>query len=532
MFCILNIGSIRKGEIQGSMFNKRKKEPTRDELINRSFAPKNNSIDIMLLFPPTSLGVDYAHRYGKKDLGNLKGDLIPLGIASLAAYLKKYEFGVAALDCVALTLTHDEIVEIIRKRKPRSVGISATTYALPASTALAKRLRKEFPNLLIILGGAHANIAGIHAAKNITSVDIVCCHSEGETVVLDIISKFSKHNFNRETFLNDISTMKSIKGIIFRNKDEIVKNLPGDIIKDLDYLPLPARELFPIERYVPLPNQYKKLPLTNMIVIRGCPYVCTFCDQAATTARRRSPQKVMEEIREVVEKYGVKEISFWDDTMSYHKKWMIEFCTLLAEAKLDVIWSCYAAVNTVNQEILHLMKKAGCWNIFYGYETGVPELAENIKTNRKNKSMEYMMKVARWTKNAGIEVRGSFMIALPGENPELAEQTIQDAIKLDPEYAQFSITTPYPGTALYDEIKKGKWGKLTTEDFSEFQGWNVVFLPEGYKNKEEVMKMNRKAFRTFYLRPRYIIKAILNIRSLEDIKRYFIGFKALVKGFV
>ena len=158
--------------------------------------------------------------------------------------------------------------------------------------------------------------------------------------------------------------------------------------------------------------------------------------------------------------------------------------------------------------------------------------AENIKTNRKNKSMEYMMKVARLTKNAGIEVRGSFMIALPGENPELAEQTIHDAIKLDPEYAQFSITTPYPGTALYDEIKKGKWGKLTTEDFSEFQGWNVVFLPEGYKNKEEVMKMNRKAFRTFYLRPRYIIKAILNIRSLEDIKRYFIGFKALVKGFV
>jgi len=111
--------------------------------------------------------------------------------------------------------------------------------------------------------------------------------------------------------------------------------------------------------------------------------------------------------------------------------------------------------------------------------------------------MEYMMKVARWTKNAGIEVRGSFMIALPGENPELAEQTIQDAIKLDPEYAQFSITTPYPGTALYDEIKEGKWGKLTTEDFSEFQGWNAVFLPDGYKNKEEIINISKKAFRKF-----------------------------------
>ena len=218
--------------------------------------------------------------------------------------------------------------------------------------------------------------------------------------------------------------------------------------------------------------------------------------------------------------------------MSYHKKWMKEFCNLLIEAKLDVIWSCYAAVNTVNQEILYLMKKAGCWNIFYGYETGVQKLAENIKTNRKNKSMEHMMEVAKWTKKAGIEVRGSFMIALPGETPALAEQTIKDALKLDPEYAQFSVATPYPGTALYDEIKKGKWGKLTTENFTEYQGWNVVFLPEGYKNKEEVLKMSRKAFKTFYIRPSYIIKAILNIRSLEDIKRYFKGFKALVKGFV
>jgi len=515
------------------MFYKKKKEPTRDQLIERSFGHKDNqSTDILFLFPPTSIGKDYSHRYGKKDLGELKGDLIPLGIASLAAYLRKYKFCVAALDCIALELSHKEIVEIIRRKKPRSIGISATTYALPASSTLADRLRKEFPNLLIILGGAHANVAGTHAARTINSIDIISYHPEGETVILEILKKFSNHDFNRMSFLNDIDVMKSIKGIIFKNRKEIIKNVPGEIIKNLDFLPLPARDLFPMERYVPLPNQYKKLPMTNMVVIRGCPYVCTFCDQAATTARRRSPQKVIEEIKEVVEKYGVKEISFWDDTMSYHKKWMKEFCNLLIEAKLNIIWSCYAAVNTVNQEILYLMKKAGCWNIFYGYETGVDMLAANIKTNRKNKSMEHMMEVAKWTKNAAIEVRGSFMISLPGETPELAEQTIKNALKLDPEYAQFSIATPYPGTALYDEIKKGKWGKLTTEDFTEYQGWNVVFLPDGYKNKEEVLKISRKAFKTFYMRPSYIIKAIKNIRSLEDIKRYFKGFRALIKGFI
>lgn len=514
------------------MLNKNNSVPSRFELINRAFAPKNESIDIMFLHPPTSAGGDFSHRYGKKDLGELQGDLIPLGIATLAAYLREHGFGVAALDCIPLGLSHDEIVEIVKEKKPRSVGISATTYALPASTTLCERLRKEFPNLLIVLGGAHANVAGMHAAENIPSVDIVSYHPEGEGVTLSLMQSFEKHNYNRNSFLNDTNELKKIKGIIFKDNGVVTKTVPGEVIKDLDFLPLPARDLFPLEKYIPLPNQYKRLPLANMIVIRGCPYVCTFCDQAATTARRRSPQKVVDEIKEIVTKYGVKEISFWDDTMSYHKKWMKEFCSLLIDANLDVIWSCYAAVNTVNKEILHLMKKAGCWNIFYGYETGVPKLMENIKTNRKNKSMEHMMEVAKWTRDAGIEVRGSFMIALPGENPELAEQTIKDAIKLDPEYAQFSIATPYPGTTLYNEIKQGKWGKLTTEDFSEYQGWNVVFLPEGYKNKDEVVKISKKAFRSFYMRPRYIIKAILNIRSFEDIKRYFVGFKALVKGFI
>ena len=130
----------------------------------------------------------------------------------MAAYLRKFEFGIAALDCIALELTHDEIVNIVRKRKPRSVGISATTYALPASTTLAERLRKEFPDLLIILGGAHANVAGMNAAENIKSIDIVSYHPEGETVIHDILKKFSKCDFNRKNFLSDIELMKSIKG--------------------------------------------------------------------------------------------------------------------------------------------------------------------------------------------------------------------------------------------------------------------------------------------------------------------------------
>jgi len=123
------------------------------------------------------------------------------------------------------------------------------------------------------------------------------------------------------------------------------------------------------------------------------------------------------------------------------------------------------------------------------------------------------------------------MIGLPGETPELAEQTIKYAIELDPDYAQFSITTPFPGTKLYHEVKAGKWGKLVTEDFSEFQTFNVVFLPDGYKNKQELWSMSRKAFRSFYFRPKFIINKIAKVRSWEDIKRYYKGGRALVGGF-
>jgi len=355
--------------------------------------------------------------------------------------------------------------------------------------------------------------------------------ADGESTMLELMQQYSNLGYDRKAFLGDAAVLSTIRGVAFRRADRVVVNPARPAIRDLDELPLPARDLLPVERYIPLPNQYKRLPIAHMVVIRGCPYVCSFCDQAGTGGRMRSPQKSVEEVRHLVERYGVREISFWDDTMSFNKKWMREFCARLIAARLDVIWSCYAAINTVDKPLLDLMKQAGCWNIFYGIETGVPELMRNIEAHRKNTSADRIREAVRWTKEAGIEIRGSFMLALPGETPELALETIKFAVELDPDYAQFSITTPYPGTKLYNDILQGKWGKLTTTNFSEFQGWNVVFLPEGYRSQEEVWAMERQAFRTFYFRPKFILRKLLRIRSCEDIKRYYKGARALLGGF-
>ena len=498
-----------------------------EDLIERGFAPQSGVIDMLLIFPPTSV----SKRYGKANLGDLGGDLIPLGIASIAAILREKGYGVGVLDCCALGLTDEEIIAVLYDKKPRIIGLSSTTYALPSTLELAKKIRNVLPNQLIVLGGSHANVAGRETIDEYSVFDLVAVGADGEYTALEIINAYAKCDYSRSKFIENHELLSTIDGVFYEQNGVTVESNPRVTTKNLDELPFPARDLFPVERYIPLPNQYKKLPLTNMVVIRGCPYVCTFCDQAGTGARTRSPGRAVDEIKHCVEEFGVKEISFWDDTMSYNKKWMREFCELLIDAQLDVIWSCYAAVNTVNQEILSLMKRAGCWNIFYGFETGVTELLKNIDGHKKNRSFEKMKEVSKWTKDAGIEIRGSFMLGLPGETRALAEETIEKAIELDPEYAQFSITTPYPGTRLYKEIKDGKWGKFTTTDFSEFQGWNVVFLPNGYKNKEEVWAMERKAFRAFYFRPKYIIKKLIGIRSREDIKRYYKGAVALVGGF-
>jgi anaerobic magnesium-protoporphyrin IX monomethyl ester cyclase len=501
--------------------------PSLQEFVDRAFAPMDGRTDALFIFPPTTV----AERYGKNSVGDAGGDLPPLGISYIAAHLREKGRGVAILDACALGMTFEEITNAIKKFDPKCIGISATTFALPTTVKLANHLRAEFPDKLIILGGAHANAVPEHPIKNYDCFDLVI-YGEGELTCENILAELQKKGWSRSAFLADETMLRSIQGIVFKKDSEPVKNCGRPIIMDLDALPMPARDLLPVEKYIPLPNQYKRTPIAHMVVIRGCPYVCTFCDQAYTRARTTSAKRAVEEMQLLVEKFGVREISFWDDTMTYNKKWMTEFCERLINAKLNVIWSCYAAMRTIDQPVLKMMKAAGCWNIFYGIETGDPQLMENIQGDRKNRDADYIRQVMQWTKEAGIEVRGSFMIALPGETPEMAEENIRFAIELDPEYAQFSITTPYPGTVLYDQIKQGKWGKLTTEDFSEYQGWNVVFLPDGYKSKEEVWAMEKKAFRSFYFRPSFMFKKFLAIRSFEDIKRYWKGVMLLINGFV
>jgi len=232
---------------------------------------------------------------------------------------------------------------------------------------------------------------------------------------------------------------------------------------------------------------------------------------------------VISEIKSVIQDFNAKEIQFWDDTFTLKRPWVMELCQLLIKENLGVLWTCETRVDRVDKEILKLMARAGCWKIGYGVESGDQELLDLVK---KGITLDQVRRAVKLTKNSGIEVGLSFMLALPSETPSKARQSIEFAKELDPDYAQFCITTPYPGTELYDQAKE--YGTLI-QDFSSYTIWNPVFVPRGYRDEDEVLKMQREAFKAFYYRPSYILKRLLKIRSIGDLRRNIEGHRLTAK---
>jgi radical SAM superfamily enzyme YgiQ (UPF0313 family) len=270
-----------------------------------------------------------------------------------------------------------------------------------------------------------------------------------------------------------------------------------------------------------------RLPSTNIIASRGCPFACTFCSSRNIWGRKyrtRSVGNVIEEIKFLVQSYKIKDINFWDDLWGLDRAWTEEFCRRVIDEKIDISWSCERRVDTVDLEILKLMKKAGCYSIFYGVESFDQDCLDAVS---KGIRVEQAEKTIKLTQEAGIEVRANFILGLPKETPQKARAMIKKICQLNPDYVKFNIMTPYPGTLLYKEIKEGKWG-IFKEDYNNLTNYFVTFLPFGYKDFSELELMKKYAFRKFHLRPVYIWAKIKKIKNLADVKKYWDGFWAIV----
>ncbi|HLC22732.1 MAG TPA: radical SAM protein [Candidatus Nanoarchaeia archaeon] len=446
---------------------------------------------ILLVFPPYSMKERYHNDVGE----NIGGHLPPLGLCYIAAYLEKHGHEVEIMDCPAHHYTIEDVLKRIRKFQPDIVGLAAVTILVDRAVEITKAIKNQFSEVTVIIGGPHPTEMP-EETLSVTGCDIVI-KGEAEYAFLDIVNETEK------------------------NKQQ--KIVQGRMVENLDDIPMPARHLVDMSKYSALPNSYKVSEnVIQVMTTRGCPYTCTFCADANGRFRRRSVEKVIAEIKHLQEVYGTKEIAFWDDVFTLNKKWVLEFCKAVEQEKITLAWSCYSRVDAIDEDIVTAMAKAGCWNMFFGLESGNQELLDNIK---KRITLDMTRKAVAIVKKAGIEVRGSFILGLPGETPEMGKKTIDFAIEVDPDYAQFSIATPFPGTELYETVDK--WGTMN-HNYKDFHIFVPVFVPKGYKDAQELHNMQRLAFKKFYFRPKYMLKRATKIKNMRDVRRHVKGLQMVL----
>ncbi len=470
---------------------------------------------ICLIDPPLSRP-EYAGKF--KRIANV---LPSLGLGYIAAVLEREGFDISIIDSRPLNTQEEELVGMLKEANPQIIGITATTLSYPNACSVAKKIKDALSGVFLVLGGPHMTAIPEEAMQN-SNFDIGII-GEGEYAFLELAKQIQENSLQLE----------KIEGVAYKENGRIKITQRAGYIDNLDKLPPPARHLYPdLKYYKPVAASYRKLPFAHMMTSRGCPFGCTFCDRKVfgNKFRARSVQNVLEEIEELKFKYGVKEIKFFDDTFTVNKERAMAICQQIIKKKLDIIWSCLSHVRCVNEELLRLMKQAGCWQIGFGLESGDPAILASMK---KGMTIEDSSRAVKQAKKAGLNVRAFFVIGMPGDTLDSINRSLEFAKSLPIDIANFYNVTLYPGNELFDIASKE--GTLLHRKWSQFCQLNIpdsadiAYIPKGM-TEEQLRSISSVIHKRFYLRPKYIFQQIKQIRSLNDIKRYFDGFLAIAGG--
>lgn len=475
---------------------------------------------VLLINPPLSL----QERYGK-DMQKFGAISEPLGIAYIAGYLEKKAITVRIIDAQAENLDHDEVVRKISPTPDTIIGISVLTPVFNSVKRLCHQIKQVCPETLIVLGGAHCTALPVRTMEEIDTADIVCV-GEGELTMAEICS----HRYQ-----NRSEDWSEIPGICYRDTGRIVQNQPRDFIKDLDQIPPPARHLLPMHKYHLTASRVSGNDYCpTIIVARGCPFKCTYCSRTfGKSFRAHSVERIISEIQLLIDTYNISQINIEADTLTANKRFLTSLCQAMIDAGFPakLSWTCESRVDTVNENTLRMMKKAGCWQISYGVETGSQRLLDMISKGVTLKQVEDAFST---TKKIGISIRGFFMLGLPTETSEESRATIEFAKKLDPLYAQFTVTVPYPGTQMFSELDQN--GEIRTYDWSKYNTWSgwkdesiIPFVAHG-RTLDELSALQKQALREFYMRPKVVLRFLRAISSIYDIQKYMTGFWVLLKS--
>lgn len=434
----------------------------------------------------------------------------PLTLAYTAAVAEHAGHRVSLFDAVALDWGPAHTVDRIVAGAPDAVGVLTATPSIQDDLAMATAVKARRPEATVLLLGSHATMFHEDALRNSRADGVV--RGEPEYTVTEICDRLSAG-----------ARLDGVEGLTHRWRAEVLVERPRADIADLDALPFPARHLLPMDVYQSAVMGIK--PFTTILASRGCYYTCTYCPYPVGQGkewRARSDANVVAEVEHVVREYGVREILFRDPLFTADRRRAVRIANAIRDLALPVIWRCETRLDLIDEEIVAAFAEGGCRWINFGVESASDQVLDNV--TRRRIPVEKMERIFRACRRHGIETMAFLIFGLPGETRDTAEESINLALRLDPDVAQFTAATPFPETAYYHHVRAQG---LLQEDWSLFTSRSAVVGTESL-TPEDLDAIIRRAYRRFYWRPSYLARRARQFRDPRQRGRLWRGLLSVL----
>lgn len=430
------------------------------------------------------------------------------GLAYLATYIRDL------VDDVDIFIpgnedNEDTFVTRLQKSRPDVVGISIFTLAFSAARKTAKLIKNFDKDIIVIGGGPHPSGDPAGTLKSIEEIDFVF-KGEAEIGLREFVRLFKEGKVP-----GDHDQLSRIPGLVWRQESSIISN-DATFVQDLESIGFPAYDLMPPDQFIGSTGSgfMKSKHIGFICASRGCPRQCTFCAGHVVNGRRhrkRDPQQVVEEMKLLYGKYAVREIQFTDPDMSLDRVYLKTICEMMIDERVKLHWSCGAHATSIDEDLLRLMKKSGCYMVRVGVEAGSERISKLIK---KGIDFEQIEKVTKSIRRNGIHTHGFFMLGLPTETLEEMKETIELSRELDLDSASFSIFQPLPGSEIYEQhVKSNPQYQLNWDNFDFFRDAGFRYaLPFN-----DMKKLQRKAYLGFYIRRKMVFRTAMKFLGVAKL---------------
>lgn len=455
---------------------------------------------VLLVNPPHSLSPG-------NPLGGAGLSLPPLGLLSVAAFLRAGMPGaeIRVIDMPAAGITPEIFLADVSSFAPDLAGVSVYTGTFTASAAAAAVIKRAAPGCFVAAGGHHASARPAQCLENGFDAAVV---GEGEKPFLAIALALAAGK-----------RPEACPGLMLQPGAAGAR--PDPIPADL--LPFPARDLIDLSAYRPALFGYRRLPVASMVTSRGCPYACGFCSKSVfgSAYRAQSPARVLAEIKELLEKYGVKEISFQDDTFTAIRGRVMEICALIKEKRLDLTWSCMTRVDLVDPELLVAMRAAGCFSIAFGID-GASDgacglMGKGFDTGRARAAVDA-------ARAAGIETRGYYVFGYPGETMDTLRASLRRIMEIDTDHVFFAFAHPFFDTDLYAEAREKGLLAVSDEELLDAHDNTEPMIRVPGASRADLVRFYKRAYLKYYLRPAALARRLASRRALADTLKALLYF--------